>query len=64
MSKKCCKTKVSYFTEEEAKVLAMPGLDIYLCPFCKNYHSTSKSKKSENSKRFRDYKILNKKRYK
>jgi hypothetical protein len=51
MSKPRCLDKVSYFSAEEATACALPGLKIYQCPHCHNFHSTSQKKRPRHVKR-------------
>jgi hypothetical protein len=56
MAKPSCKEKekAAYHLREEAEALSLPGTDIYLCPRCGKFHSTSKqSSKKQNDRRRR-----------
>src|SRR5712664_4123656 len=55
MSKASCKDKRAYQSYEEAVALSLPGTNIYQCPLCRNFHSSSKQsnrKQREKQKRY------------
>lgn len=55
MNKAACKTKRSYDSAEEAMALSLPGTDIYFCPACGKFHSTSKQLSPKQKKRQKLY---------
>ncbi len=55
MAKPSCKDKRSYNSHEEATALALPGTNIYLCPRCGKFHSTSKQSGAKSRERRKRY---------
>ena len=53
--RKSCKEKQSFFSEEHAVACGLPGLVVYECPSCGNFHTTSQKKNVKNRERGNRY---------